>query len=293
MAHPVEAPAQVALDDATTVEAPARMRLADHTAVRRGFHGVWEASTLVECVRMIKSGSVTRLRVLGGGGELDLDGANTICTGLSSPNCSIETLWLRSLGIPSDAGKELALTHKCSTYYLPTPMCRGRKQHVRADRICCPSPHSLSSAYPAHVLTCCVRRLPARLTELYLEDNKLGEDGVVAMCFGANRTFESLQNERNAHEGDSQYEREAHQDKVVAVHSTSLASNRSLVTLSLDGNGIQARAMAALGICLSVCPCQSAPPPALLSRPAATTRAGCSVCVCLCVCVCVFVCVCV
>ena len=64
MAHPVEAPAQVALDDATTVEAPARMRLADHTAVRRGFHGVWEASTLVACVRMIKSGSVTRLRVL-------------------------------------------------------------------------------------------------------------------------------------------------------------------------------------------------------------------------------------
>ena len=142
------------------------------------------------------------------------------------------------------------------------------------------------------MLTCCVRRLPARLTELYLEDNKLGEDGVVAMSFGADRTFESSQNERKAHLGDSQYEREAHQDKRGAVQCTSLASNRTLVTLCLDGNGIQARAMAALGICLSVCPCRSAPPPAssrVLQRPYAQGAP----CVFVCVCVCVFVCVCV
>lgn len=57
------------------------------------------------------------------------------------------------------------------------------------------------------------------LTELYLEDNKLGEDGVVAMCnfLGSDRT------------------------------SSSLANNRSLVTLCLDGNGIGERAMASLG----------------------------------------------
>ena len=100
-------------DDA--IEAPARLRLADPTAVCRGFHGVWEASNLVECVCMIKSGSVTRLRVLEECSPLDLAGANAICTGLCSPECRIETLWLRSLSIPSDAGKELALTNKCST----------------------------------------------------------------------------------------------------------------------------------------------------------------------------------
>jgi hypothetical protein len=132
-------------EEDTTVEAPARLRLADPTAVCRGFHGVWEAWNLVECVRMIKSGSVTRLRVLEECSPLDLARANAICTGLCSKDCRIETLWLRSLGIPSDAGKELALTNKCSTYAEhpppqpppPAPMCCGRKQHVRADRDCC------------------------------------------------------------------------------------------------------------------------------------------------------------
>ena len=117
----IEAPAQVALDDATTVDTPARLRLADPTAVRRGFHGVWEASNLVECVRMIKSGSVTRLRVLEECSPLDLAGANAMCVALSSRECSIETLWLRNLGLPSDAGKDLALTSKCSTYCPPPP----------------------------------------------------------------------------------------------------------------------------------------------------------------------------
>ena len=65
------------------------------------------------------------------------------------------------------------------------------------------------------------------LTELYLEDNALSEQGVVDMCnfLGSDST------------------------------SSALANNRSLVTLCLDGNGVGERALASLADSLADQPC--------------------------------------
>ena len=50
----------------------------------RGFHGVWEASTLEASIKMMKSGSVTRLRVAEGSFALDRQGVQDIANALNS-----------------------------------------------------------------------------------------------------------------------------------------------------------------------------------------------------------------
>ena len=58
----------------------------------RGFHGVWEAGGLDACVRMIKSGSVKRVRVPEKSLALDRAGVQAISNALNSQDCAIETL---------------------------------------------------------------------------------------------------------------------------------------------------------------------------------------------------------
>jgi hypothetical protein len=62
------------------------------TLACRGFHGVWEAGGLDACVRMIKSGSVSRVRVSDRSFALDRAGVQAISNALNSQDCAIETL---------------------------------------------------------------------------------------------------------------------------------------------------------------------------------------------------------
>ena len=73
----------------------------------RGFHGVWEATTLESSLTMMKSGAVTRLRLAEDNFALDGLGVAQITAALLSEKSRIETLWMRELKIPSDAGSSL------------------------------------------------------------------------------------------------------------------------------------------------------------------------------------------
>ena len=139
----------------------------------RGFHGVWEATTLESSLTMMKSGAVTRLRLAEDNFALDGLGVAQITAALLSEKSRIETLWMRELKIPSDAGSSLCELVARST----------------------------------------------TLTELYLEDNALGDVGLVDMCTSA------------------------------------LANNRTLRTLCLDSNGITGQALSSLGESLATHPC--------------------------------------
>ena len=130
---------------------------------------------------MLMSGSVTRLRV-NGSFNVDKVDMQRIASALNSEKGCVETLWLRSCGIPSDAAEDVASCFKGTI-----------------------------------------------LKELYLEDNALGDSGIIDIC-----NFMGT--------GDDQIRRV-------------LASNRTLVTLRLDGNGIASQGLASLADSLKVHPC--------------------------------------
>jgi len=143
---------------------------------------VWEATTFEESIRMLMSGSVTRLRV-NGSFNVDKVDMKRIASALNSEKGCVETLWLRNCGIPSD---------------------------------------------PAEAVSSCFKG--TILKELYLEDNALGDSGIIDIC-----NFMGT--------GEDQ------------IRRVLLASNRTLVTLRLDGNGIASQGLASLADSLKVHPC--------------------------------------
>jgi len=188
----------------------------------RGFHGVWEAATLEESLAMMKSGSVTRLRVLDDSLALDRQGVHQIANALNSRRYSETRKWSFVHGVPvAFRGTLSALVkglHKLTNTHTRAYVGRGCIETLWLRNMKMPSD-------AGHEL-CSILAQNSTLTELYLEDNSLSEQGIVDMCI-----FSGIDNTIPA-----------------------LANNRSLVTLCLDGNGVGERALASLADSLAVQP---------------------------------------